>query len=401
MLSVSIDPESPKAYRQHDTVQSFYYDSLKEEARRAWHRRAGKYYLERSTEPPLKAAWHLWEAQETETLIPLLIRHARHFSNTYPARELDLLAVKSMAAVPNAPGRQAQLNLVRGDFNALSQWKTARNAYQSAFELARHISDPLEQRALQAKACLGLVAVLRQQDEVKEALVMLDKNKGLFQSKDNPSAPVAYKQRGALLSMGGQQLEAEEALKTAKRLATTLELKATYNERNEWRNLLSDIQTNLGITQALQGKWYTARKAYEKSVILDEQTGNTSGMLTSLHNLGLDGDDFGRNAKDWTKAREAYERELQQAEKLGAHEHLFQAHLGLGILRSEEGDDHRALEHLGKARQFALVQGSETNQCYVLPVLAGVFIGRGCLVAALDAGLCSPLPTEPFATSRT
>jgi tetratricopeptide (TPR) repeat protein len=102
---------------------------------------------------------------------------------------------------------------------------------------------------------------------------------------------------------------------------------------------------NIGIVHANKGDYDKALDYYDRSLAIDEELGDKSGMGASLNNIGLVHADKG----DYDKALDYNARSLKIREELGDKSGIGNSLGNIGLVHANKGDYDKALDYYDRS----------------------------------------------------
>jgi len=137
---------------------------------------------------------------------------------------------------------------------------------------------------------------------------------------------------------------------------------------------------NIGYVYQAQGDIHKALEYYHKSLKIFEELGYKKGIAMSLNNIGIIYDDQG----DIPKALEYYHKSLKINEEIGARLGIAYSLNNIGIIYDNQGDIPKALEYFHKSLKINEEIGDKKGIAMSLNNIGSIYNDQGELPKALE-----------------
>lgn len=363
-LLVMSDGGAQPQYRQHVTLQEFYYNLLGRGQRLELHRRAAQYY-EHSERELLIAARHYERAAQPSRVVDLLSGSLWDLFAQGHGREMLTLLLHAAAAGLDEE-RWVEATIAAGELaTLLREPETGRTCFEQAYST-------LSSNADRPGAALALMRLCRGFGELLE--------------HDSPDEAVEWLERG--LTYGGDGSEEQQA-RLLHRLGSVLTGTGAFEQASDKLNqalrfagksprLQADVHSGLGVISCMKGDLSAGEEAFQSAVELYRQLGLERQVAMVESNLAQIREIQG----DWESAALQYTRVLALAEKLGSVVNQLTSMLQLGLLALRRGDDPQAARWLEKVVSLARQHHVQEYQVNGLASTADLLLRRGDLTGA-------------------
>ena len=136
---------------------------------------------------------------------------------------------------------------------------------------------------------------------------------------------------------------------------------------------LGGALNNIGYVYRNQGDIPKALEYYHKSLKIQEEIGDKSGIATSLNNIGL----IYYNQGDLPKALEYYHKSLKIEEEIGNKKGIATSLINIGTIYSGQGDIPKALEYFHKSLKIQEEIGGKSGIALSLNNIGGIELKKG------------------------
>jgi tetratricopeptide (TPR) repeat protein len=318
-----------REYDQHALLRAFYYERPNNKERREMHRSAAEYY--ESEEPDLfRAAWHFARAGDLQWSATLAANNVWPIINRNHVQGLRQL-LERFASGQLPPIQWAEVNLARGEvYTFLGESVQAQASYEQALATLQPMADSPVVRILKAQVYMGLADLLRY-SEPRTALQWLRRGVDEYGGQaDLVAADLAIK-TGLVLINTGEFAEARQSLERGLAL-----LPSAPSPRR------ATALINLGNIFGYQGDLARSTEYSQAALAICEQIRDHYRMVAILQNLGIDQALMGR----WDEALVTCRRALDLSQQLGDVNRQTTSELALGNIYLRRGDDQAATTHL-------------------------------------------------------
>ncbi|MCK5317791.1 MAG: tetratricopeptide repeat protein [Anaerolineales bacterium] len=147
-------------------------------------------------------------------------------------------------------------------------------------------------------------------------------------------------------------------------------------------NVHGSAQTygNLGSVYLKMGKWEKAIEYYQKSLETNEKMGDVQSAAQKYNNLGLVYSDMG----EWEKAIEYYQKSLETNEKMGNVHSVAQTYNNLGLVYSHMGEWEKAIEYYQKSLETNEKMGDVQGAARIYVNFGSVYYNVGKWEKAIE-----------------
>ncbi len=139
------------------------------------------------------------------------------------------------------------------------------------------------------------------------------------------------------------------------------------------------LLNNIGGIYKEQGDIPKALEYWNKSLKIKEEIGDKEGISNSLNNIGVIFEEQG----NISKAMEYYQRGLKINEDIGNKEGISYSLSNIGLIYGNQGDYHKAVECYQKSLNIYEETGDKSGMAFGLNCIANLFIKKGNLTEAL------------------
>lgn len=344
-----------RVYGQTELLREYFYESLALSKRKTLHRRAAEFYAEGTTSIPahFRTTLHYQRAGEPAQAVQVIEHNLWPILNRGLAKALREV-LEAFTEKQLTERDWATVLWARGQTYAfLGEAELAHASYEAVLKRVH----PAEHAAY-AQACLGLGELLRHEAPA-EAQRVLEIGLKSVQGTGTPTEAALLIQLGVALFLQEDNAGALEKLNAGLELLDSAP-----------SSLRATALMNLGIVSCEDGALAQGLPYFEQALAIHEQLRNVWGMISAWHNLAFVLDYLGR----WTEALDYCELELSAAEHIGSLAKQFNALYNLGLLQTRHGPQDAAERTLQRALEIARRRNSRSDQSYVLPALAGLYL---------------------------
>jgi tetratricopeptide (TPR) repeat protein len=156
--------------------------------------------------------------------------------------------------------------------------------------------------------------------------------------------------------------------------------KTGSKENKILKSALSGIVTNIGYFSQDRGEFAKAIECYTKSMKLEEELGNKSGIAASFNNLGSAYEDEGTISK----ALEYYNESLKLQEELGDKYSTATSLNNIAGIYNMQGNIPKAIEYLSRSLKFLEESGGKGELAGALNNIGYMYKSQGDISKALE-----------------
>jgi tetratricopeptide (TPR) repeat protein len=159
-----------------------------------------------------------------------------------------------------------------------------------------------------------------------------------------------------------------------------LKKQLTLAEKNFFNNKLSYAYNSIGLVYSDFGNYSKAIKYAFKSLKIDEEDGNESGIASNYNNIGNIYSDQGDN----DKAMDYYNKSIKIKEKLGNSQGISICLNNIGNIYSDQGNTDKALDYYFKCLKIDKENKDEEGIAITMQNIGSTYLDQGKNTKAME-----------------